>query len=116
MPARRAAFERDIIRYNLGMLKEHGVSIAIGSDKWSETSQEEAAYLASLGIFSNLELLQMWCELTPRMIFPHRKLGYLREGFEASFLVLADDPLEDFAHTAKIKLRVKQGRFLSVED
>ena len=40
---------------------------------------------------SNLELLQAWCVTTPRAIFPHRKLGRLADGFEASFFVLGGD-------------------------
>jgi imidazolonepropionase-like amidohydrolase len=50
-----------------------------------------------------------WCVTTPRAIFPHRKLGRLTNGFEASFLVLGGDPLSDFARSRDIVMRVKQG-------
>jgi hypothetical protein len=34
------------------------------------------------------------------------------EGYEASFLVLAGDPLEDFGNVTRITRRVKQGKRL----
>jgi len=57
-------------------------------------------------------ILKIWCEDTPRTIFPNRKLGLLAEGYEASFLVLDGDPLADFEQTKNIRLRFKQGDFL----
>jgi imidazolonepropionase-like amidohydrolase len=41
-------------------------------------------------------------------------IGHLKEGFEASFLVLSGDPLQDFSNLQKIELRVKQGELLSL--
>jgi imidazolonepropionase-like amidohydrolase len=58
--------------------------------------------------------LKIWCENTPATIFPKRRIGYLKEGYEASFLVLAGNPLEDFNHTGKIEMRVKQGKILAL--
>lgn len=34
---------------------------------------------------------------------------YLKDGYEANFLILTDNPLTDFANVKKIELRVKQG-------
>lgn len=48
-------------------------------------------------------------------IFPKRRVGYLKEGYEASFLVLNADPLQDFAAVQKIEMRVKQGEILSLQ-
>ena len=42
-----------------------------------------------------------------------RKIGRLKNGFEASFLVLNDNPLQDFANVQKIDKRFKQGEFFS---
>ena len=39
---------------------------------------------------------------------------YLKDGYEASFLVLAGNPLEDFQNTGRIEMRVKQGMVLSL--
>ena len=50
--------------------------------------------------------------MVPRSIFPERKIGRLEDGFEASFLVLEGDPLEDVANTQRIALRVKRGELL----
>jgi imidazolonepropionase-like amidohydrolase len=104
-------FERLNVR-NLGTLKRHGVRLAIGSDNYRETSVPEARYLASVGVFSNAEVLRMWSETTPLAIFPRRKIGRLEPGYEASFLALNGNPLLDFANTGRIRLRVKQGHIL----
>jgi imidazolonepropionase-like amidohydrolase len=46
------------------------------------------------------------------MIFPKRRIGVLREGYEASFLALEGNPLEDLRNVRKIKVRFKQGMVL----
>jgi hypothetical protein len=51
----------------------------------------------------------MWCENTSWTIFPKRKLGHLKDGYEASLLALGGNPLEDFANVQRIEQRVKQG-------
>jgi len=38
------------------------------------------------------------------------KVGRLREGYEASFLVLVGDRIQDFRNIKKMKLRIKQGQ------
>ena len=66
-------------------------------------------FLDEFGVFDNVELLKMWVENSPKTIFPERKIGHLAEGFEASFLVLGGNPLEDFDHVKDITMRFKQG-------
>ncbi len=95
---------------NLRLLKKHGVPVLIGTDSYGTSASREAFYLNSLGLYSNLELLKLWCETTPQIIFPQRKLGHLHEGYEASFLVLSANPLEQFAHVKQIQMRFKQGQ------
>jgi hypothetical protein len=63
-----------------------------------------------------LELLKVWCETTAETIFPKRKIGHLKDGYEASFLVLHAGPIADFANTQKIEMRVKQGEILSLQN
>ena len=46
---------------------------------------------------------------TPATIFPERNIGRLADGYEANFLVLAVDPIENWKNTERIELRVKQG-------
>jgi hypothetical protein len=48
-----------------------------------------------------------------KLIFPKRKIGRLAPHYEASLLGLSCNPLNDFACTRKISLRMKQGQVLS---
>jgi imidazolonepropionase-like amidohydrolase len=72
----------------------------------------EAIALDSLEVFSKGELLRMWCDTSARTIFPTRKIGALREGYEASFLVLEGNPIADFNRIRSIQRRFKQGEFI----
>lgn len=94
---------------NLRMMKKHRVRVIVGSDSYRTTSVPEAQYLASLGVYSNAELLKLWTQDTPLAIFPNRRIGRLAPGYEASFIVLDKDPVENFANVKTIRLRVKQG-------
>lgn len=105
---------REMIARNLNLLKANHVSLAVGSDHFGGTSAPEARSLARLQVFDNLTLLKMWCEDTAATIFPRRKIGHLKEGYEASFLVLSENPLTDFANTQKIESRFKQGELLAL--
>lgn len=102
-----------IHRDNIALLREAGVPIAIGTDN-SPTAVAEAENLLRLGAFDRASLLRAWTVDTPRAIFPQRKLGRLADGYEASFVALAANPLEDFAAIHDITLRVKQGHTLQV--
>ncbi|HEX8734968.1 MAG TPA: amidohydrolase family protein [Pyrinomonadaceae bacterium] len=104
---------RGLLAENLQMLKKHGVRLAVGSDSYRQTSLAEALNLQKLGVFDNRALLKMWCETTAAAIFPKRRIGHLKEGYEASFLVLNDNPVQDFAAVRRIDKRFKQGEFLS---
>jgi imidazolonepropionase-like amidohydrolase len=54
----------------------------------------------------------MLVETTPQAIFTSRKIGRLEEGYEASLLVLRENPLEDLERLGDVRLRMKQGRVL----
>jgi hypothetical protein len=99
-----------VVRDNFVRMRAAGNTIVIGTDQFRKTARVEVDLIASRRLMSNLELLQAWCVTTPRAIFPHRRLGRLTGGFEASFLVLGGDPLADFARSRDIVMRVKQGR------
>lgn len=101
-------------RKNLLLLKQSGVLLAVGSDNYSSTSVDEAIYLKSLNVFDNGELLRMWSGNAARTIHPRRKIGHLRENFEASFIVLRGNPLLDFERVKDIQLRFKQGNLINV--
>lgn len=97
---------------SLKRLRQAGVTLAVGSDNPMGSSVEEFLYLQKMGVFDNLTLLKMWTEATPKTIFPKRKIGALNDGFEASFLALEGNPLDDINNVRKIKLRFKQGNVL----
>jgi imidazolonepropionase-like amidohydrolase len=99
-------------RTQLRQLYEAGVRIGLGADEWRKTSRYEAFYLHEHTIFANETLLKLWAETTPRAIFPNRKIGHLTPGYEASFLVLDNNPIEDFGAVRQIRLGVKQGHIL----
>jgi imidazolonepropionase-like amidohydrolase len=98
---------------NLKLLKDAGVQFGIGTDSYGTDSLREALCLSRLGVWDNREMLKMWCETTPRNIFRKRKIGYLREGYAASFLVLDKNPLDDFENVQSVRLRFKQGNLLT---
>lgn len=98
----------DVLRDNLQLLQRAGVSLVIGSDH-AETSLAEVLHLRTLHLFDNRTLLKMWCEATPAAIFPERRIGRFAEGYEASFLALAGNPIEDFEQVRIIRRRFKQG-------
>jgi hypothetical protein len=114
--ARAVVLERELRRvqhHNITLLHKAGVRLLVGCDTYAETALSEALYLHRLGVFDNRTLLRMWCESTPKAIFPTRKIAAFREGYEASFLALTDNPLERFAEAVQnIAVRVKNGVLL----
>jgi imidazolonepropionase-like amidohydrolase len=104
----------DVHRRNLETLRRHRVTLAIGSDGISGeapfvTARSEIEYLAANRLTSPLELLRMWAVNTPKTIHPDRKVGELRPGYRADFLVLEGDPLVDVANLHRVRLRIKAG-------
>ena len=97
-----------VLKDNLALLHRAGVRLAIGSDH-ADTSLAEIMNLQSFHIFDNLTLLNLWCEATPAAIFPGRKIGRFDEGYEASFLALGGNPIDDFTQVQTIRRRFKQG-------
>lgn len=102
-------------RENLSRLAQAGANLVLGSDNVMDTSLGEAEHLASLGALDNETILKMWTENCARTVFPDRKVGRLADGFEASFVVLDANPLEDFSTVRRINMRVKDGRILALE-
>jgi len=101
---------RKITIQNLRHLKDAGVRLAVGSDTMPGTGiLAEIEFLKDTEVFSNLELLKIWSEITPNAIFPQRKIGTPEEGYEANFLVLNGNPIQDFSRVKRISMRVKQG-------
>lgn len=102
---------------NFRVLEAAGVKIAIGSDGISGerrfvTARDEVNFLIQHRMLTPLQLLRAWSVDTPKAIFPQRRVGELREGYEANFLVLNGNPLDDPANLHQIGMRVKQGLVL----
>jgi hypothetical protein len=100
--------------HNLTLLRDAGVRLAIGTDDGSRTARDEYENLQRLGEFEAAVLLAMWTRDTPEAIFPGRRFGRLAPGYEASFLALDANPLEDPAAHRAIGLRVKRGHEIDV--
>jgi len=103
---------------NLRALLGAGVKIAIGSDAISGerrfvTGRDEVHFLALHRMMDPLQLLRAWSVDTPKTIFPKRRIGELRAGFEANFLGLNGNPIDDPANLDRISMRVKAGRVFS---
>jgi imidazolonepropionase-like amidohydrolase len=113
-PQQREEARTQVVIPNLRLLKKYGVKILVGSDQFRQTVVPEILLICSLNVFTNLELLKMSCEVTPQAIFSKRKIGFLRDGYEASFLVLDGNPLAAFKQIKNIRLRFKQGYFIEV--
>lgn len=101
---------------NLRLLRDAGVTLAIGSDEYDDTSVGEARHLRGLGVFEDRELLEMWTLNCARTVFPERKLGRLEAGYEASFLALDGNPLVDWSSLGRIRYRFKGGLPLVLAD
>lgn len=111
----RAEHFRAVHEHNLRHLEAMGATVAIGSDQFEGSVVDEVLYLRSLGVYDDTRLLQLLAVQTPRLIFPGRRIGYLVDGYEASFLVLGGDPTEDLERIRDIRLRVKNGVILDVD-
>jgi hypothetical protein len=107
--------EQDLVNArNLEILLRHHVNLALGSDSYREDTVPEALYISGLHAMDNRTLLKIWTTGTAKTIFPHRKIGELKQGYEASFLVLRANPLDNFSAVEEITLAVKQGQILEI--
>ncbi len=105
----------EVHRHNLSVLARAGARLALGSDGAPDAILDEVEFIDRLGVFDRGTLLRLLTTETPRTIFPDRRIGRLREGYEASFLVLEGNPLESRESLRRIRLRVKEGRALDRE-
>lgn len=103
------------VEYETSMLRalyQAKVPIALGGDYYSKTVEPEIDSLIAHKVFTPAELIEIWGKQTVQHIYPKRKLGEIREGYEASFLLLSENPLKDIQAIRRIKLLFKNGRFL----
>ncbi len=97
-------------KQNLQRLRTAGVPLAIGSDHFTGTVLAEFDYLDGLAVMPREELLRRWLQDTPQLLFPARRIGRLEEGYEANFIVLPANPVQQPSAFAQPRLKVKAGR------
>ena len=102
--------------HNIAVLEAAGAPLAIGSNAYGSTVIDGLIAGAESGYFEPSRLLRLATTDTARAIFPGRRAGCLATGCEASFLVLDDNPLDDFSNIRSIRLRVKDGVPLTPEE
>ncbi|MFN0215347.1 MAG: hypothetical protein ACKVT2_13910 [Saprospiraceae bacterium] len=107
----RAAVQ-EFHKKTLKRLLDANVNVAMGSDDAQRTLRMELNYWFGLGGMDDARTLKVLCENTPRAIFPNRKIGKLENGYEASFLVLADNPFNNVLKTRVQEFKVKNGVIL----
>lgn len=100
---------RALQRDNLRRLLAAGVPLALGSDRFDATVRAEIDYLAGLRMMSPPQLWRAAVEYTPSLLFPQRRVGRIAEGFEANFIVLAENPLRAPTALDAIRLKVRNG-------
>ncbi len=105
---RSLKFQKESIK----KLTENGFSFAIGSDR--DSFLPELSYWFKYNIFSNEKILSITTKTTPQLIFPKRKIGEIKKGYEASFLVLNENPISNIEAIKKIEVRIKQGRLVKL--
>ncbi|NNE98715.1 MAG: hypothetical protein HKN25_06815 [Pyrinomonadaceae bacterium] len=105
----------EFIRQFLSKYHKLGGTILIGSDYFNRPLTVELKAFIEVDAFEELELLKIVSETTPRAIFPERKIGFLKEGYEGSVLVLKKNPLEDSENLFGITHWIKQGQILKFD-
>jgi imidazolonepropionase-like amidohydrolase len=103
-------YEKEILRY----LYNAKVPIALGADYYGKTVAPEIDSLTAQQIFTAAQLLDLWGKQTTQHIFPNRKLGEIKEGYEASFLVLKENPVTNIDNIKTITWRIKLGKFITL--
>jgi hypothetical protein len=92
-----------------------GVRVCIGSNDLQRTTRRELNYWFSMGDQNNADMLQSICEFTPQAIFPHRKIGKFEEGYEASFVVVRENPLSNLLSMRMVVFKAKKGILFDAE-
>ncbi len=93
------------------------VPIGMGADYYGKTVTLEADSLIANKTFTNAELIDIYCRQTAQLIFPKRKIGEIKENFEASFLALKENPVLNIATLkAGIVKRIRQGKSILVKE
>ncbi|BAH40548.1 MAG TPA: hypothetical protein DGD08_04360 [Gemmatimonas aurantiaca] len=107
---------RTVFDENIRLLQRYGARLLTGSDTYSDAEiivRDATALVDVLGGDAS-SLIRLRSVTTPQAIFPGRRIGILRAGYEASFLTLGCNPLNRRECLLDIRDRVKQGVQLRV--
>ncbi|MEM9232814.1 MAG: amidohydrolase family protein [Pseudomonadota bacterium] len=96
---------------NLRLLHEAGAVILTGTDS-DYGVVREAAHWVDIGAMPIPAAVGSVLS-TASYLYPDRKIGEFRPGYEADFLVLDENPLEDIGHLNSISVRVKAGNIIT---
>jgi hypothetical protein len=88
----RLAGAQRIHAHNLRLLREGGVKLAAGADRYGATMLDEMTLLRATALFSGTELLNIATRNGLQLLYPERRIGTFEPGSEASFLILVMDP------------------------
>jgi cytosine/adenosine deaminase-related metal-dependent hydrolase len=77
---------QSVQRHNLKLLKDAGVRIGLGADRWTLNLHDELAFMRALAIFDGNDMINMATANGAYIAFPERRIGRIAEGYEASFL------------------------------
>ncbi len=103
---------KEFQRVTLNRMFAAGVNVCAGSDDPQRTLRSEVNYWFSLGEIDYKMMLKTLCERSPRAIFPERKVGKIESGYEASFLVLDDNPINNILKLRATTMKVKNGALI----
>jgi imidazolonepropionase-like amidohydrolase len=113
-PADTLREEIALQRRQVRALHKAGAHLALSGHNWRTTALREATYFHTHEFFDARTLLRLWTTTTSQAIFPDRQIGRLTPGYEASFLVLPKNPIEDFGAVREVRRRIKQGHRLAL--
>lgn len=114
MSASQLADVKALQKSNLQRLLAQGVTLLAGSDRFDSNVLSEIYYLDALQVLSRSDLLKMLVQHTPQFIFPTRQIGQISPGYEASFVAVKQNPLQQMTALNDVVLRVRHGKELSV--
>lgn len=96
----------------LKRLLDNGANVVVGAGDPQRGARAELNYWYMIGEIDYARVLKVLCENTPHAIFPDRKVGKIENGYEASFLVLSDNPLLNILKIRASEFKMKNGRLV----
>jgi hypothetical protein len=99
-------YKADFLRYCL-QLK---IPLGVGTDNFGLTSKDEMLAMINLNVLTPNEVLDIYCRQSAQIIFPNRKIGLIKNKYEANFLVLNNNPLINIADMHSVYALYRNGK------